>query len=138
MPVKGPRTRTCTAADARTRLRQAEAFVPVAELALTDETNTATPRVAAALAVLAGVAASDSACCARLGRRSRGQDHAEATELLKAATPNGPRMARALRELLVAKDESHYGLTLVSRAKARGMLRRAVTLVDDARSIRER
>jgi hypothetical protein len=138
MPGRGPRTRQCSAADARIRLQQAEAFVLVAELALTDETDTATPGVAAALAVLAGVAASDSACCARFGRRPRGQDHAEAIELLKGVAPHGPKMAKALRDLLAAKDESHYGLTLVSRTKARVMLRRAASLVDDARSILER
>src|SRR5262245_24466557 len=138
MGGQADRSRTCNAADARTRLQQAEAFLLVAELALTDETDTATPGVAAALAVLAGVAASDSACCARLGRRSRGQDHARATELLMAVAPNGPRTAKALRELLAAKEDSHYGLSLVSRTKARAMLRRASSLVEDARLIVQR
>jgi hypothetical protein len=43
------------------------------DLALLDDTDSATPGVAAALAVLAGVAASDAACCAKLRKRARGQ-----------------------------------------------------------------
>lgn len=110
----------------------------VAELALSDDTNTATPLVSAALVVLAGVAASDAACCARLGKRARGQDHVHATELLTTVAPNGPKMAAALRGLLAAKDESHYGLSLVSRDKARRMVRRAADLIDEARLVVER
>ena len=51
--------------------------------------------VAAALAVLAGIAAADAACCHRLGVRSRGQDHARAIELVKQVVPRGDDLARA-------------------------------------------
>lgn len=94
----------------------------VAELVLSDDTDVATPGVAAALAVLAGIAASDAACCARLRRRSRGQDHTEAVKLLATVAPNGEAMAKDLTRLLAAKDESHYGVTLVDRAKARRLV----------------
>lgn len=93
-----------------------------ADLVLSDETDTATPGVAAALAVLAGIAASDAACCAKLGKRSRGQDHAEAIRLLFTVLPHGEEMAKGLGRLLAAKDESHYGVTLVGRAKARRLV----------------
>ncbi len=128
------RTRSCTPAEAATRLQQAEAFVLVAELGLSDDSGTATPGVAAALAVLAGIAASDCVCCAKLGRRSRAQAHAEAVGLLRSVAPDGPAMAKDLAELLAAKDESHYGTTLVSRAKAQAMVRRAARLVHQARA----
>jgi hypothetical protein len=44
--------------------------------------------------VLAGIAASDAACCARLGVRARGQAHAEAVELLGTVEPGGTDMAK--------------------------------------------
>ncbi len=122
MATKGPRTTDCTPAQGRSRLAQAEAFIQAADLVLSDETNTATPGVAAALAVLAGIAASDAACCAKLRKRPRGQDHNEAVRLLGTVIPHGGDMAKDLARLLAAKDESHYGVTLVDRAKARRLL----------------
>lgn len=118
MANRGQRTSACTPAEGRSRLRQAEAFVMSADLVLSDETDTATPAVAAALAVLAGIAASDAACCTKLGKRPRGQDHSEAVRVLHNVEPHGPAMAKDLKRLLAAKDESHYGVTLVDRGKA--------------------
>lgn len=128
------RTAECTAADARARLRQADALVLVAELALSDDTDTATPGVAAALAVLAGIAASDAACCARLRRRARGQDHRQAVGVLRTVEPGGAAMAKDLQELLTAKDGVHYGVTLVGGDKARKLLDRARRLAALART----
>jgi hypothetical protein len=65
-----------------------------ADLVLGDDSDLATPSVAAALAVLAGIAASDAACCARLGRRPRGQDHATATTLLRTVCRTARRWRR--------------------------------------------
>ena len=110
----------------------------MAELALFDDTNTAAPGVAAALAVLAGIAASDAACCATLGTRPRGQAHGQATALLVTVAPHGRQMAKDLTELLAAKDDSHYGLSLVGKGKAEGLLRRARRLVDAAADVLRR
>jgi hypothetical protein len=67
------RTQDCSRQDALSRLQQAESFVDVADMVITGgETEFATPGVAAALAVLAGIAASDAACCAKLRVRPRG------------------------------------------------------------------
>lgn len=63
------RTSPCTRDDAKTRLGDAESFVSVAELVMDDDTDPSSGGVAASLAVLAGVAASDAACCAKLQRR---------------------------------------------------------------------
>lgn len=112
------RTADCTRAQDRARLQQAEAFVMAADLVPSDDTDTATPAVAAALAVLAGIAASDAACCSRLRKRPRGQDHGEAVKLLATVEPHGKDMARDLARLLASKDESHYGVTLVDTTVA--------------------
>jgi hypothetical protein len=109
MAAKGTRIADYTPAQGRSRWQQAEAFVMAADLVLSDETDTATPGVAAALAVLAGIAASDAACCAKLQKRPRGHDHAEAIKLLGTVVPHGENMAKDLGRLLAAKDESHYG-----------------------------
>lgn len=117
---------------ARDRLSQARAFLEVAELVGTEQDELATPSVAAALAVLAGIAAADAACCAALGRRSRGQDHRQAVSLLAQVTPHGPAMARDLDRLLAVKDDAHYGLLQVSGPRAVAALRQARRLVDTA------
>lgn len=110
-----PRQQTCTRDDARYRLSDARSMMAVADLVVTDDTI---PGVAGALAVLAGIAASDAACCAVLGRRHRGQDHRDAGELLKAVEPNGPAMAKDLRRLLSRKDDAHYGLGSLAAARS--------------------
>lgn len=65
------RTQPCDLAQARSRLRQAESFIEAAGLVLlmAEDDDVAPPGVAAALAVLAGIAASDAACCAKLKAR---------------------------------------------------------------------
>jgi hypothetical protein len=133
--AKASRTSDGTPVQARSRLQQAEAFVMTADLVLGDDTDTGTLGVAAALAVLAGIAASDAACCARLGKRPRGQDHTTATTLLRTVVPQGDAVAKDLARLLAAKDESHDGLTLVDRTKARRLVGYARRLVDLARDV---
>jgi hypothetical protein len=104
----------------------------VAELVGAEDDNLATPGVAAALAVLAGIAASDAACCAALGQRSRGQDHRRAVELLSQIAPDGNAMASHLDRLLSIKDDAHYGLLDVGAQRAKAALRQARSLVDAA------
>jgi hypothetical protein len=87
---------------------------------------------AAALAVLAGIAASDAACCAALGRRSRGQDHLQAVDLVEQVAPGGARAAKALRRLLSLKDEAHYGLFDVSGQDLQAALRQTKALLEFA------
>lgn len=128
----------CGRGDANARLKQARAFAAVAELVLGDESDLATPGVAAALAVLSGIAASDSACCAALGARARGQSHSQAITLLASVRTNGPRMARHLSVLLAAKDESHYGVQLVAEQNARKLVAHAQALVSLAQDVLHR
>jgi hypothetical protein len=89
---------------------------------------------AAALAVLAGIAAADAACCAALGRRPRGQDHQQATRLVEQVVPGGAGAAKALRRLLGLKDEAHYGFFDVSGNDLRAAFRQANALIDFAES----
>jgi hypothetical protein len=119
----------CEQSDARTRLRQAEAFVSVAELALDDQ-DEFFGGVAAAVAVLAGIAASDAACCARLGRRFRGQDHTGAVDLVKTVRPDGETLAKDLARLLSIKDNVHYGILIISGPEARSAVDRARRMTD--------
>jgi len=126
------RTQTCGSEHARVRLSQASAFLEVAELVGSEQDELATPGTAAALAVLAGIAASDAVCCAALGRRSRGQDHQQAVSLLTQVAPDGPEMARDLERLLAVKDDAHYGLLHVSGQRAAAALKQARRLYEAA------
>ena len=126
------RTQACGDADALTRLAHAKKFLDVAELVATEEAVPASASVSAALAVLAGIAAADAACCAALRERSRGQDHHQAEVLLQRVRPGGDQAAKALRRLLDLKDTAHYGLIPVSAQKLKVALRQASQLVDFA------
>ena len=129
------RTAHCSHSETKIRFEQAEAFLAVARMALTADDDETTPGVAAALAVLAGIAASDAVCCAAFGRRSRGSDHRQAITMLESISPAGPTLAKSLQELLAAKDDAHYGATLVSKGKATAMIRRASSIIDVARTV---
>jgi hypothetical protein len=96
MARKHARTGPCTAAQGRDRLIQAHGMVDVAEMVLDDPSEEAHPSVAAALAVLAGIAASDAACCMALAHRPRGQNHAEAVRMVRTVEPNGQAIAQSL------------------------------------------
>lgn len=125
------RTQTCGKAEAHTRLAHARAFAETAELVL-DVDDDASLNVSASLAVLAGIAASDAACCAALGSRPRGQNHREAVTLLSDVASVGQAMGKDLARLLDLKDNAHYGVLYVSEAKARQAVRWAQRLVSAA------
>ena len=80
-PRPSARTATCTRADAVRRQEHAAKFLEAAELVEVESDEVAASANVAAS--LAGIAASDAACCAALGRRSRGLDHRQAAELLR-------------------------------------------------------
>jgi hypothetical protein len=137
-PRSSVRTQPCSAADARTRLEHARKFLEVAELAAGESTDVEYASATAALAVLAGIAASDAACCKALGRRSRAQDHRQAVELLEQITPGGSASANSLRRLLGLKDEAHYGLFDIAGQDGKAALRQASALVTFAEDILQR
>jgi hypothetical protein len=129
-PRHPARTQRCGRPQAAARLAHARKFFDAAELIATDVADDeANSSVAASLAVLAGIAACDAACCVRLGRRSRSQDHHDAERLLAEIIPGGRDAAKDLRRLLDLKDAAQYGVIHVSAAELRSALRRAHTLV---------
>lgn len=135
-----PRSRTaaCDVAEGRTRLRTAQAYLNVAASVLDERDRDEYLNVAAGLAVLAGIAASDAICCIRLGCRHRGDDHRGAADLLRTATPDGGELAKTLLKLLDLKDAAHYGVLVVASRKARDAVRWSGRLVDRARQESER
>lgn len=137
-PRETTRIQRCSKADARTRLRHAARFLEVAELVAEEGDDLDYSSASAALAVLAGIAASDAACCAALGRRARGQDHREAAALLDKVQPGGKKAATSLRRLLGLKDEAHYGFFDVGGQQLKSALRQAKDLVEFAEGILRR
>lgn len=135
-----PRSRTaaCDVAEGRTRFRTAQAYLNVAASVLDEGDRDEYLNVAAGLAVLAGIAASDAICCIRLGCRHHGDDHRGAAELLRTATPDGGELAKTLLKLLDLKDAAHYGVLVVASRKARDAVRWSGRLVDRARQESER
>ena len=139
MAPRRTRAQDCGAAQARQRLTQARSFLEVAELtADVDDLNLEYGSVAASVAVLAGIAAADAACCQALGRRSRSADHHDAETLLAEVTPGGKRAAGQLRKLLTLKDAAHYGFISVTAAQLKQSLRQARQLVEFAEAALQR
>lgn len=122
-------TQSCSPSDAVTRVRHARKFFEVAELIAGEGQEIEYSSQAAALAVLAGVAASDAACCKALGRRSRGQDHRSAANLLEEVEPGGKQATKSLNRLLHLKDTAHYGLSDVGGPALKSALRQANNLI---------
>lgn len=98
------RVRPASTNEARVRMRSADAYLEVADLVLEERARVEIPGVAAGLAVLAGIAASDTICARRLGQIHRGDDHRAAGALLKQAVPDGGKLAATFRRLIDIKD----------------------------------
>ena len=115
----------------------AQKFLEAADLVAgeaADGINLASASVAAALAVLAGIAASDAACCLKLGKRSRGEGHHQAADFLRKII-GGEKPADALTRLISLKDTAQYGVINISDAELTIAMRRARTLVEFAQSL---
>jgi hypothetical protein len=132
-PRSGSRTSACGEREAKVRLADAQAQLQLAELAGRGSSS-AQIKAAVSSAVLAGIAASDAACCKALGRTNRSQNHRDAVALLGQVSPGGAEAAKQLERLLSLKDESQYGFTVLTEHKLEQAARRAralVTLADD-------
>lgn len=137
-PRHPTKVQPCSKADATTRLRHARSFLEVALLVAGEGEDLDYSSPSAALAVLAGIAACDAACCTALGRRARGQDHREAAALVDQIEPGGDRAAASLRRLLSLKDEAHYGLFDVGGQQLKSALRQAGDLIEFAQGVLRR
>lgn len=129
-PRRSGRIVACTAAEGRARRDQGRAFLEVAELVLTEDRREA--HVAAALAVLAGIAAADAICGLSLGQWSRGQDHNQAADLLGDVALRDTNLPAKFRRLLADKDAAHYSPNLITVDKAKSMVRQAAALLAEA------
>ena len=119
-------------------MERAREFLEVAELVVDEKDQDASPvyaSSAASLAVLAGIAASDAACCKALQERSRSQNHRNAEQLLAQIEPGGRKAAGDLRELLNLKDKAQYGFLAMSVPEVRKVMRRAGKLVEFAAEV---
>lgn len=124
------RVLACTPQQARTRLRQARAYLDVAELVLDESDWDA--HVAASLAVLSGIASADAICGLRLAQWSRGSDHQQAVALLSEVVLTDASLPNRLTRLLADKDNAHYSPNLITRAKAVSMVKQARSLLTEA------
>ncbi|HZJ03864.1 MAG TPA: hypothetical protein VFD59_00145 [Nocardioidaceae bacterium] len=131
-PRGNSRVTSCTPAEARARREQAKAFIDVAEMVLSEPATHTDPHVAAALAVLAAIAATDAICGLQLGRYSRGQDHDPAAALLETVDLPDHTLPTKLRRVLGSKDNVHYSPRLISKTAAQALVRQARVLVDAA------
>ncbi len=131
---RGTRTQACGRTEAGTRSLSAQKFLEVARL-IEGEDEGAFRSVAASLAVLAGIAAADAACCRALGRRSRGDDHHDAEPLLATISPGGESASIALRRLIDLKDKAQYGIIHISRNDLKVAMRQADRLVEFAKEV---
>lgn len=116
--ARGSRTRSCNVNQATQRMERAREFLEVAGLVVDEKDEDASPvyaSSAAALAVLAGVAASDAACCKALQERSRSENHRDAEQ-----------------------DKAQYGFLAMSVPEVRKVMRRANKLIDFAAEVLSR
>lgn len=123
------RTKTveCDARTREARLQKAEEFLEAATV-VADEL----PDAFVSLCVLAGIAAADVICCARLGVHATGDDHAQAVDLLARADDT---LAKKLSQLLSLKSRSAYSDLRASAAMCRQAGRTAEALVAGARAV---
>lgn len=113
--------------EAKARLNAARAFVSVAELVYAEPDDPVLPLrgVAAAVAVLGGIAAADAICSVRLGEVFRGDDHTQAVDLLARAQPEGARVKSDFVRLLGIKDKVHYQAIIVTPSEAATAIRQS-------------
>jgi hypothetical protein len=121
-PASG--SRPGTIADARTRLRAAEAAFEAAG-------DAEQPDVVAAHAIHAAVAAADSVCCVALRERSADGSGLAAIELLSRVDR---KLSAALKRALDRQAQAAHESREISASDARVCLRQAEMLLDAARA----
>jgi hypothetical protein len=133
--MMGTRIRECGVGTAAGRLRKAEQFREAAETIrdlADDERDIGDAFVT--LCVHAGIAASDTICCAELGHYVQGDDHNQAVAELSKVSPDGKELGGDLRALLQMKSQAEYGPIPVTADQRKRAWRRAESLLEAARS----
>lgn len=126
------RTKKCSPVVRAGRLAKAIGFHENAGAVELLAENEAGREAAVSLYVLAGIAAADVICCARLGVHAQGENHHEATDLLSQVDVG---LARDLGTLLRMKSASGYGATMSSPDDLKKARRSADRLVSEARAV---
>ncbi|QJU52683.1 hypothetical protein SCB71_04875 [Herbiconiux sp. KACC 21604] len=116
------RTVRLDVAGARARLKEAQLHLAAAELL--DLGAPAENKVAGSNAILAGTAAADAICGLVLGKRSAGDDHADAEGLLRRATHPSTKAA--------GKTPVQYGTDAISASDASDLVAWALDIVREA------
>ena len=114
---------------AKAFLAKAEEYLASADDNLRAERNTP----AAGDAIHAGISAKDAIVTALTGTTSKGKDHSTGGKELKLALGQRAEAAaseRAFHELIAAKGDVEYGVSLITQAKAEPLVRRARNLVE--------
>jgi hypothetical protein len=117
------KTVPCDAATRAARRAKAQEFLDAAQQL------DGQPTAYVSLCVLAGIAAADVVCCARLGVHASGSDHSQAVALLAAVNTSA---ASALQRLLAMKNKSDYSSRAPSATEATRALRAAQQLLEAA------
>lgn len=124
----------CTLADAQGRLAKAEQFFQAAEDIRTlasEESDIGDAYVT--LCVHAGIAAADAICCVELGEHAQGQNHQDATQLIKKVTPDGKLFSNSLGTLLKFKTRAGYSAQPVNADMRKRSQNAALRLLAGAR-----
>jgi len=120
-------TRPGDPGQARSRRVTAQKYLEAAELLATE--NGVSVNVCVALAVLAGIAASDAICMSAIGERHSGPDHSAAADLLARVDSAA---GKNLQRLLALKAASHHGARLLDDGDREAAMRAAQDLVQEA------
>ena len=128
-----PRLTPMSATDVRQRAATAREHLQVAwerlELAIANPGPSELAQVAASNAVLAGIAAADAICGAKLHVRANDQDHRAAVGLTATIDPGGKELSQRLLRLLRNKTTLQYG-GFCTAATAQQTVTQAAALVD--------
>ena len=128
MTPKKHRTSSGGMTEARRRFRLAEQYLALASMLENDSSDGATNACIGNCA-LAGIAAADAICYARLGERYAGPDHDQAADLLDRVSKD---LGRTLRSLSGLKTKSQYGEEWLTDSTRKAALRQARALVREA------
>lgn len=134
---KPMRTAPCSASDARIRLGAAQAYLEVARQVLAEPARSEYLNVAAGLAVLSGIAASDAICGAAWTHSPR-RGPQIGSRLAQGGYARRRKLATQLGRLLSLKDAAHYGVQVISSRNATDATKWASRLVERARDETER
>lgn len=113
-----PRTKRCTAATRSGRLAKARQFWEAAENeAALDDANEKSD-ACVQLWVLAGIAAGDVICCARLGKHAQGESHDDAVGLLASVSEVASKNLAVLLGMKTRSAYSDVGTSATDRKRA--------------------